>query len=273
MPQNSRNILFEQKWSEIIGKKRGDEFTLFVPKGKNPASQRQFNLYHYYQLIERLIRGKGYTTSIEFGCGRGTISLYLNKYSGIDVSLFDLSEDGTNLARANFEYHGAHGHCFVADSAKVPVSSEQFDLVVSIGLLEHLPNYEDTLREMYRVMRRGGMLITMNIPKKKSIQELNNYYKKILSLFSANIKLEKDYFRVSDQPEIFKQKAGKVGFKDCYIIHTTPFPIFTPVPGIVERLLARVYRAVIAIRGIFKEEPMEGSRWLSQCHFLIGRKP
>ena len=273
MPQNSRNILFEQKWSEIIGKKRGDEFTLFISQGKKPTTQRQFNLYHYYQLIERLIRDKGYTTSIEFGCGRGTLSLYLNKYSGMDVSLFDLSEDGMNLARANFEYHGASGHFLIADSAKVPVPSEQYDVVVSIGLLEHLPNYEDTLREMYRVMRKGGMLITMNIPKKKSIQELNKFYRRVLKRLSPGTKLENDYFRVSIKPETFKEKAEKAGFKECRIIHTNPFPLFTPVPDTIERLLARIYRAVMAVRKIFKEEPMEGSRTLSQCHFLIGRKP
>jgi len=269
----SDNKSFEQKWGDIIRKKGGDEFSIFVPKGKKPETQRQFNLYHYYRLIDRLISANGYTSSVEFGCGRGTISLYLNLYNRMAVSLFDVSNDAVNLARANFDLHDGQGTFFVADSSRVPLGDGSFDLAVSIGLLEHLPNYVESLKEMHRVLKPGGMLITMNIPKKKSIQMLNDIYRKILRIFNKKIEMRKDYFRVADQPEDFLRNAQNVGFKNCRIIHANPFPIFVPIPQWLEKLLALKYRAIMAIRGLYRKEVMETGPRLAQCHFLIGFKP
>ena len=189
------NQAFEEKWGKI-SRGRGDEFTLFVPPGRRPQTQRQFNFYYYHRLIRRLLAGKDYRHSIEFGCGRGTFSLYLNQYEGYDVELFDVSEEAMNLARANFDYHGAIGNFFVADSRRVPKPDNHYDLVVSMGLLEHQTDYPQTLKEMYRVLRPGGMLVTMNIPKKPSIQRLNDYYKKILRLFNKKIEIRQGYFLV-----------------------------------------------------------------------------
>lgn len=266
------NQAFQDKWGDIVKKQSNDEFSLFVPKGECPKTQRQFNLYHYFQLIKRVIEGRGFSTSIEFGCGRGTISLYLNLYEYFNVAAFDISEDAMNLARANFDFHSGKGDLFVAESTKVSVPDAAYDLVVSIGLLEHLSNYEDTLREMYRVLKPGGMMITMNIPKKRSVQILNSLYRTILQVFGFGLTLRKDYFRVIDSPELFLKHAHNVGFVDCKIIHTNPFPLFTPVTQFVELFFAKFYNGIIKVRSLYKEEPIETGHRLAQCHFLIGIK-
>src|SRR3990167_9972885 len=115
------NKLFEQKWNTAKNK-QGGEFSIFVPLGEKPKTQRQFNLYFYHKLISSLIEGKNYRNSIEFGCGRGTASLYLNLYGSLDVTMFDISEDGVDLARGNFDLHNAKGSFFVADSSNVPIA-------------------------------------------------------------------------------------------------------------------------------------------------------
>ncbi len=269
---DTHNLAFEQKWGEILQQRRGDEFSLFVRQGQAPATQRQFNLYHYFKLIQRVIIGKGYSSSIEFGCGRATTSLYLHKYERFDVSAFDISNDGVNLARANFDLHEAHGDFFVADSADVPKHDNEYDVAVSIGLLEHLPNYEETLKEMYRVLKPGGMLFTMNIPQKHSVQDLNKWYRAALHLLHPSLPLQKDYFRTVDSAELFKQHAEIVGFKDCKIVCVNPFPLFTPVVPVVERMLAKFYNMLMNVRGLYKKEPMESGPLLSQCHFIIATK-
>ncbi|OGN04626.1 MAG: hypothetical protein A3B99_04160 [Candidatus Yanofskybacteria bacterium RIFCSPHIGHO2_02_FULL_44_12b] len=266
------NELFEQKWSEALKGKKGEEFSIFVPKGKKPQTQRQFNLYYYYRLIERLIKGRNYKNSIEFGCGRGTISLYLNLYGGLDVTLFDVDQGGVDLARANFDLHRAKGSFFVADSAKVPIADDSFDIVVTMGLLEHLTNYIDSLKEMYRVLKPGGIMISMNVPKKTSIQILNKIYRKILGAVNKKIELKLDYFRIEETPAGFQRTAEFVGFKNCSIIHADPLPLFTPVAKPIERTLAVLYRNFMEFRKLFKSEPMETGRRLSRCHFLIGYK-
>lgn len=264
---NTANLSFEEKW-----RRGGDEFSLFVPLGQKPQTQRQFNFYYYHQLINQLIAGRPYCRSIEFGCGRGTLSLYLNLYNNYQVDLFDLSEDGINLARANFALHGASGKFFVADSRTVPVADGQYDLVASMGLLEHQPDYPLTLKEMYRVLKPGGMLITMNIPQKQSVQILNDIYKKLWRFFNKKIEIRRDYFRVTDRPEDFRRHTEAAGFNHCRIIHANPFPIFVPIPRWLEKSLTLKYRAIMAIRGLYRKELMATGPRLSQCHFLIGYK-
>jgi len=266
------NVLFEQKWGEILRHRRRDEFSLFVPPGGTPRTQRQFNLYHYYLLIRRLTAGSGYRRSIEFGCGRGTISLYLNRYEGMTVSLFDMSGEAVKLARANFSCHGGDGRIFIANSARVPVDDTAYDLAFSIGLLEHLTDYERTLEEMYRVLRPGGMLISMNVPKKRSIQILNGAYRAALQILGKDAELTPDYFRNPDTPEQFAVAASSAGFRDCRVIHANPFPLFTPVGVRTERLLTTLYRSIMALRAVYRSLPMQSGRRLSQCHFLIAMK-
>lgn len=264
---NANNKSFEEKW-----RRGGDEFNIFVPPGQKPRTQRQFNFYYYRRLIKRLLAGRSYHKSIEFGCGRGTFSLYLHLYDRYRVDLFDLSEDGVKLARANFALHNAQGNFFVADSRAVPVPDAQYDLVVSMGLLEHQVDYYQTLREMYRVLKSGGMLITMNIPKKHSIQILNDIYKKVLRVFNKKVEIRQDYFRITDRPEDFQRQAEQAGFRDCRIVHANPFPIFVPIPRWTERSLTWLYRAIMGIRQLYRREPMTTGPHLAQCHFLIGYK-
>lgn len=125
---------------------------------------------------------------------------------------------------------------------------------------------------MYRVLKPGGMLVTMNIPQKNSVQFLNDIYRESLMIFKKKIELRKDHFRVADTPNDFKKNAEIVGFKNCRVFYTNPFPLFTPVPPLVEKTLTLIYRGIMVVRSLYKAEPMEGGRYLSQCHFLVGHK-
>lgn len=267
------NIFFDQQWSKIAEGKKAKDFSMFVPKGKAPQTQKQFFNLCYYRLIDRLIANKNYKNSIEFGCGRGTASLFLNLYNGIDTSLLDISEDAIKVAKSNFNLHGGQGQFIVADSAKTPVADNSFDFAVSMGLLEHLPNYSETMREMHRVLRPGGMLISMNIPKKKSVQVLDDIYKGILQMIGKyKTNNAEEFVRINDKPEQFMKNAQSAGFKGCRIIHANSFPRFSPLPPKAERLLSLFYEGIFYLRSLYKKEPLESGSRLSQCHFLIGYK-
>lgn len=266
------NFQFKKKWGNILKKGNySDEKTLFVPYGKKPVTQRQFNLLHYFEFISRKVSHGGYKTALEVGCGRGTIGLYLNKYLNFDVSLLDSSKEAIDLAKYNFNLYNGHGDFFVGDAQRLPFPDESFDVVVSIGLLEHLEAYKKALSEQYRILKKGGMMISLNIPQKKSIQFLNNIYRKILWKTSKKT-LQKDYYRNKDKPENYKKNAEKVGFSDVKVFYVNPFPLFTPVKGNTEQLLTLIYRSVYNIRRIFMKYPFRGSRILSQAHFLTGKK-
>lgn len=267
-----KNQQFDTKWGAAKEKKVGEEFSIFVPPGQIPQTQRQLFLYNYYQIFKRFLGDRKVRSTLEMGCGRGTISMYFNLYDRAQVSLFDISEDGVALAHKNFELHGARGEIFVADAKKVDLAGEQFDLVFSIGLLEHLTDYEKVIAEKYRLTRPGGMVISLNIPKKFSIQYINRPYRRVLKFLGSSLELKKDYFRNSDSPEAYKRAFEKAGFKNCKILHVAPFPIITPARPWLERFITRVYRAVLFVRALYKREPFSASALLGQAHFVVGEK-
>jgi SAM-dependent methyltransferase len=53
----------------------------------------------------------------------------------------------------------------VADVRAIPFASEIFDLVYSMGTIEHFPEYAAALREIFRVLRPGGTAI-IGVPNK-----------------------------------------------------------------------------------------------------------
>ena len=158
---------FNEKWGDIVKKEEnGEEISIFVDLGKEPETFRQFHSLAYFDFIRETIKGRDYKKSLEVGCGRGTSSLYLNKYLGMDVTLVDISEDAIKLAKYNFDKFGVEGNIEVADSEKMSYEDASFDLTVSIGLAEHFKDYTQLFREQHRVLRPGGMMISLNIPKK-----------------------------------------------------------------------------------------------------------
>ncbi len=268
MPDNKA---FEEKWASVCGGTgKVEEKTVFVPRGAQPKTQRQFNLLHYFEFIARRIEGKGYRTALEVGCGRGTIGLYLNRYLGMNVTLLDSSQDAVELARWNFTHWGGKGVFRIEDARALSFPESSFDVIATIGLLEHFEDYRPVLREMHRVLKPGGVLFSVNIPKKKSVQVLNSIFRSFLRFGKTG--LHKDYFRNTDTPGDFKCHAEEAGFKDVKVFYVNPFPLFTPIPAWAERALARLYRAIYAARGLVMPYPFRGSRMFSQAHFLSAKK-
>lgn len=82
---------------------------------------------------------------LEIGCGRGHLQHLAPGYVGLDISL----EAGRFLA--------APFVCGVAEA--LPFADGSFDLVMSFTLLEHLWDPELALKEMARVLKKGGTLV------------------------------------------------------------------------------------------------------------------
>ena len=171
------NSAFQFKWTAALQGGAQEERSVFVRKGDSPRTQRQFALYREFEYISQVAKHNGVKTALEIGCGRGTMALYLNRYLGIAVTATDISEAAIALAKENFALHRADGTITVADAASLPFPDNSFDMTVSVGLLEHLQDYAPLLQEQYRVLARGGVMVSINIPKKRSIQTLNHLYR------------------------------------------------------------------------------------------------
>lgn len=93
---------------------------------------------------------------LEAGCGAGRFTEIMLQ-SGAKVFAVDLS----NAVEANFENNGAHPEVFIcqADLLTLPVFPEQFDIVVCVGVIQHTPNPEETMKILYSHVKPGGILM------------------------------------------------------------------------------------------------------------------
>jgi SAM-dependent methyltransferase len=73
------------------------------------------------------------------------------------ITICDVDPRAIELAR---ELHDGKlaGSDVVQPGAPLPYAGDRFDLVVSMDVVEHLPDPEPWLRELFRVMKPGGML-------------------------------------------------------------------------------------------------------------------
>lgn len=268
---------FENKWSSIrhtSAEGLADERSLYVPPGFEPQTQRQLNLYSYFLFIKSYVEGSAYTDIAEIGCGRGTIGLYLAHYLKKKMTMLDSASDAIKVAEDLFRDHGCQGTFLVGDALEMQLPDQSFDAVVSIGLAEHLDDVEKLYAEQYRLLRPGGMMISLNIPRKRSIQQLNivmRSIKKLLGTYKQSV--HSDYYRNSYKPDEYASFARAVGFADVTITNVCPFPLFTPIKMSTDKKITKIYRSLIRLRSRYMAYTYKSSYPLSQAHFLVGKKP
>ena len=88
---------------------------------------------------------------LEIGCGRGTLVHRLTM-QGLDVVGVETSETRIEESRA---LYGALPIERISGTA-LPFQDEQFDLVLSFDVLEHIPDTQRHLLEVRRVLKPGG---------------------------------------------------------------------------------------------------------------------
>jgi len=100
---------------------------------------------------------------LELGCGRSRWLPFLALHRGCDVSGLDNEPFAAELARVNLSGAGASGriHCgdaFDPEGKRGLVGT--FDLIYSMGLLEHFDDVVDRIGVLARYLRPGGRMIT-----------------------------------------------------------------------------------------------------------------
>ncbi|HUM00864.1 MAG TPA: class I SAM-dependent methyltransferase [Thermoanaerobaculia bacterium] len=84
---------------------------------------------------------------------------------GAEVVAFDASQVVTARARRQAGLRGRNLMVACADIREFPFADRSFDCVYTMGTIEHIPEYVESLREVHRVLRDGGRAV-IGVPHK-----------------------------------------------------------------------------------------------------------
>jgi len=91
---------------------------------------------------------------LDIGCGDGTLGYFAkNKYK--EVYGVDISEEALKIA----EKRGIIVEKVNLNEEKLPFENEYFDAVTCLDVIEHVFEPRDLIKEINRVLKRGGILI------------------------------------------------------------------------------------------------------------------
>lgn len=95
---------------------------------------------------------------MDSGCGSGRYSQALSSYGASEVVGVDFSpENIQNAIAVNSRYIKRKSVSFeLADIRKLPFPDDSFDVVFSNGVVHHLPEPSEGVKELLRVLRPGG---------------------------------------------------------------------------------------------------------------------
>lgn len=96
---------------------------------------------------------------LDVGCGNGNHVVFLAE-QGYDVHGIDISEEAIEIATAWVAKQGLHAGLMVGDVEGLPFEAEYFDVVISHGVLDHVPfiKAKKAINEIKRVSREGAYL-------------------------------------------------------------------------------------------------------------------
>lgn len=127
-------------------------------------------------IIKKIKIIPGPLSIIDIGCGYNPEFLQrisqVNSFKamiGVDLSInHSFSDQNIKLMRSSLE-------------EELPIESNFFDIAISTAVLEHLNNYELALREIYRIIKPGGLaFITTPAPLAKPILEFLAFRLKLI---------------------------------------------------------------------------------------------
>jgi ubiquinone/menaquinone biosynthesis C-methylase UbiE len=96
---------------------------------------------------------------LEIGVGLGT-DLKQFARAGATCYAVDITDQHIQLARANFASEELQADIRQADATALPFPDAYFDCVYSFGVLHHIPDIENAMGELHRVLKPGGIVMT-----------------------------------------------------------------------------------------------------------------
>jgi len=176
---------------------------------KLPAFQALFRAVEAEAIVSHNLK----EPILDLGCGDG---IFAETILGKGKEIFGIDIDKNALAQA--KKRGIYERLVEKDASSLPFEDDQFGSVLANSSLEHISNLGGVLKEIYRVLAKGGTLV-LTAPSEKRKELFGGY-----RLF-ANLGVPKLASRAGDfenklfdhlhcwSGEKWQRKLAKIGFQ------------------------------------------------------------
>ena len=198
-------------------------------------NQIQLAFRNHWTLFNELMDAErnynGGKRALEIGCGRGSLSCYFSD-AGFDCNLIDLSENVLDIAQSIFEKNDLDATFTVGDANNLDVPDKSYDVIYSIGLLEHFEDIEKPLKEQIRVLDDGGIWFGYIVPEyKNNVQVEYSWINDILKGYQNNTGREivekESVYRSDFGSERYVPILKKLGLKNIQVSGVYPLPMIS----------------------------------------------
>lgn len=123
--------------------------------------------YLFQEHVGRYLFAAKYTKGknvLDLGCGVGNGAARLIEKGANSVVGGDVSRNALSFFVKRYMQENLNPVCLSASA--LPFRSNQFDVIVAFEVIEHVPEYEDLLKECYRVLKKKGLFL-LSTPNKR----------------------------------------------------------------------------------------------------------
>jgi len=195
---------------------------LYVPEVTFANYNFLIRKQHVMQLFDK--RGGRY---LDAGCGTGDFLPDLAERGG-EVYALDFAEEMIERAQRKAEASGCQGvHFAVGDVCDLPYESNFFDAIIGVGLVEYLADLDGAFRQMFRVLKPGGIFI-VTVPNivspfmayETAVPKIKGVVKHALA--AAGLRQpERAYFQRHFVPWQLDRQLRRIGFRKADFSYCT----------------------------------------------------
>lgn len=176
-----------------------------------------------YQLKDKRI--------IELGAGSGSDIISLVQEGAKGFAL-DFSRQAIRAIKYWAKKKKVDVETVKADIKNIPYPDNHFDLVYSVGLMEHFKNYVSLLKEQIRVIKPGGFLL-IDVPQKYTLYTIVKHIR--LKLGSHPFGWETEYSRAG-----LIKLAARLGQK-VHLIYGRDSDIVSRLPAFIRSEVYKIF--------------------------------
>lgn len=147
---NKEQLTQKEFWDYVWNKVRLP--LIIEPTSKDPVIKEMLRFFQDLLPKEKL-------SAVEIGGAPGQFIAYLSKYHGYEANIIEYSKIGCQKTIENFKLLGLdiniYNLDFLGDLSDLP----RFDLVFSMGFIEHFNELDDVFQRHVNLLKKGGILI------------------------------------------------------------------------------------------------------------------